>query len=225
MQRLLLFQLAVLVSSHHVPMHVEAAPPAPLPKVILIGDSIREGYAPHVIKRCAGVVEVVSSEKFGQNSKEVLEHLELVIAAKPNIVHLNSGLRDLARSKETGRPTISLEEYETNLKAIVNRLRKETSAKLIFATVTPVIDSRHAQRRFEFNRTDADVNRYNSAALKIAKDADIEINDLYGAVSKRGPDGLISADGVHFSPSGYGALGDVVARSILKEVQGTSQSK
>ena len=38
---------------------VEAAEPPPLPKVVLIGDSIRLGYAPLVTKRLAGQAVVV----------------------------------------------------------------------------------------------------------------------------------------------------------------------
>ena len=224
MRLIIICQFALLTAAL-APLRSGGSPPAEsLPKIVLIGDSIREGYTPDVVKRCTGRAEIVSAEKFGQNSDEVLDHLSLVISAKPDMVHFNCGLRDLAKSKKTDRATVPLDRFERNLKQIVSRLRKETSAKLIFATITPVIDALHAQRQFEFNRCDSDVKRYNDVAIKVMKNADVEIDDLNQAIRQRYPDKLISGDGVHYSSAGYEVLGEKVAGCILTQVARTKSN-
>src|SRR5437763_10538543 len=99
-----------------LPAASRAQPPAEkpeLPKVVLVGDSIRLGYAPLVAKRLSGKARVVSVEANGGDSANVLAHLdEWVIREKPAVVHLNCGLHDLKLSKKTKRHQVSPEQYE-----------------------------------------------------------------------------------------------------------------
>src|SRR5207248_3293796 len=133
-----------------------------VPKVVLVGDSIRMGYAPLVAAQLKGKAVVISPEANGGDSGNVLKHLdEWVIKEQPALVHFNCGLHDLKQNKKTKKFQVELAEYEKNLQAIVARLRKETKATLIFATTTPILDERHAQRKAEFDRVQADVLRYN----------------------------------------------------------------
>src|SRR5690242_14324262 len=77
---------------------------AELPKVVLIGDSIRLGYAPLVAKRLAGQAVVVSPAANGGDSANVLKHLdEWVLREKPDVIHLNCGLHDLKQAKRDRR--------------------------------------------------------------------------------------------------------------------------
>src|SRR5688572_10750333 len=67
-----------------------------LPKVLLIGDSIRMGYAPIVARKLAGKAIVVTLPANGGDSANVLRNLdEWVVGEKADIVHLNCGLHDL----------------------------------------------------------------------------------------------------------------------------------
>src|SRR5512135_2003123 len=78
-----------------------SAGPAQLPKVALVGDSIRLGYAPVVARLLSGKAAVVSVEANGGDSGNVLRNLEeWVIREKPDIVHLNAGLHDLKVSRQ-----------------------------------------------------------------------------------------------------------------------------
>src|SRR5947209_3766073 len=107
-------------------------PKKDLPKVVLIGDSIRLGYAPLVAKRLEGKAVVVSPKPNGGDSANVLKNLEeWVIREKPDVVQLNCGLHDLKLSKKTKKHQVELDAYEANLQAIVERLRKETSAAIV----------------------------------------------------------------------------------------------
>jgi lysophospholipase L1-like esterase len=189
----------------------------PLPKVVLIGDSIRIGYAPLVAKRLEGKAIVVSAKPNGEDSGNVLRNLEeWVIKERPDVVHLNAGLHDLKLKDHTYQ--VPLADYEKNLKAILGRIQKETHAKIIFATSTPILDDLHAQRKAGFDRVEADVQRYNIAAVAIMKQAGVPINDLHKLVEDGGKEKLIGPDGTHYTPAGYDILAAAVTNSILRSL-------
>ena len=81
-----------------------------MPKVVLIGDSIRMGYAPLVAKLLDGKAIVISQSTNGEDSGNVLRHFdEWVINEKPDVVHINAGLHDL--KLKDGRPELPLGKY------------------------------------------------------------------------------------------------------------------
>jgi lysophospholipase L1-like esterase len=202
--------LAILVSS-------ATAQERPLPRVVLVGDSIRMGYAPLVAKLLDGKAVVVSPKPNGEDSGNVLRNLdEWVIKEKPDIVHINAGLHDLKLKDKSYQ--VPLGEYEKNLKTILERIRKETKADVIFATTTPIFDDRHAQRKVGFDRLEADVQKYNSAAVSVMKQAGVPINDLHEVVDSRGKEKLIAADGTHYGQEGYEALAAAVTDGILRSL-------
>src|SRR5689334_5500403 len=109
----ILFVFASVSSSQ--PKPPDKAPA--LPKIILIGDSIRMGYAPLVAKRLEGKAVVVSHKDNGGDSANVLKNLEeWVLREKPDIVHLNAGLHDLKLDKTKKTYQVELAQYEKNLK-------------------------------------------------------------------------------------------------------------
>jgi lysophospholipase L1-like esterase len=198
---------AILVSS-------AAAQEKHMPRVVLIGDSIRIGYAPLVAKQLDGKAIVVSEKANGEDSGNVLRNLdEWVIKEKPDVVHINAGLHDL--KLKDGSYQVPLAEYEKNLKTILARIRKETNAKVIFATTTPIVDNLHAQRKAGFDRFEADVQKYNIAAVSVMKLAGVPINDLHQVIESGGGRTLMNGDGTHYTPEGYTRLAAAVTNSIL----------
>ena len=141
---------------------------------------------------------------------------EWVINEKPDVVHINAGLHDL-KLKDTSYQ-VPLVDYEKNLKTILERIRKETKAKIIFATTTPILDSLHAQRKAGFDRFEADVQKYNIAAVSVMKQAGLPINDLHGLVESRGKEKLMGGDGTHYTQEGYEMLAVAVTDSILRSL-------
>ena len=186
-----------------------------VPKVVLIGDSIRIGYAPLVAKLLDGKATVISQSVNGEDSGNVLRHLdEWVISEKPDVVHINAGLHDLKLKDRTYQ--VPLAEYQKNLRTIVERIRKETNAKVIFATSTPIVDTLHAQRKAGFDRFEADVQKYNIAAVSVMKQAGVPINDLHQVIDSGGGQTLMNSDGTHYTPEGYARLAAAVTNSILR---------
>ncbi len=204
--------LAILISSG-------GAQEKPLPKVVLIGDSIRIGYAPLVAKRLDGKAIVVSPKPNGEDSSNVLKNLdEWVINEKPDVVHMNTGLHDLKLKDKSYQVPVA--EYEKNLKAILERIQKGTTAKIIFAMSTPILDTLHAQRKAGFDRFEADVQKYNVAAMKVMTQAGVPIDDLHKLVEDGGKEKFIGPDGTHYTPAGYEMLAAAVTESILRSLEG-----
>lgn len=202
--------LGILVAS-------AAAQDKPLPRVVLIGDSIRMGYAPLVSKLLDGKAIVISPKPNGEDSGNVLKNLdEWVVQEKPDVVHINAGLHDLKLTDKGYQ--VPLVQYEKNLQAILERIQKRTNAKIIFATTTPILDNLHAQRKAGFDRFEADVQKYNSAAVPIMKQAGVPINDLHKLVEDGGTKKLMLGDGTHYTQEGYELLAAAVTDNILRSL-------
>ncbi|MGH2355338.1 MAG: GDSL-type esterase/lipase family protein [Chloroflexota bacterium] len=190
-----------------------------LPKVALIGDSIRMGYAPLVDRRLAGKAVVINPEPNGGDSANVLRRLEeWVIQEQPDVVHLNCGLHDLKRLKASGQYQVPLAQYEANLQEIVARLRGNTSAALVFATTTPILDERHAGRGADFDRFEEDVRRYNACAVAVMQAAGVPIHDLHWVVEHGGVETMLVGDGTHYTPAAYERLAEAVADCVLRQL-------
>ena len=204
------FLLAILVST-------AAAQEKPLPKVVLVGDSIRLGYAPFVAKLLAGKAIVVSPAPNGEDSGNVLRNLDAwVINERPDVVHITAGLHDLKLKDKSYQ--VPLVEYEKNLKTILERIQTGTKAKIIFATTTPILDNLHAQRKAGFDRFEADVQKYNVAAVSVMKQAGVPITDLHKVVEGGGKEKLMAGDGTHYTEDSYKLLAAAVTESILRSL-------
>ncbi|HVK12497.1 MAG TPA: GDSL-type esterase/lipase family protein [Gemmataceae bacterium] len=194
-----------------------AQPKADVPKVVLIGDSIRLGYAPAVAKRLAGRATVVSVEANGGDSDNVLKNLdEWALTPGPVLVHINCGLHDLKKTRATGEHQVPLDRYETNLRAIVGRLTGK--AAVVFASTTPILDERHAKRKAAFDRFEADVKRYNAAAVRVMGVLGVPVHDLHAIVEHAGPDRLLGPDGTHYTKAGYDVLAEAVADCVRRRL-------
>jgi len=216
---LLMIGSLVLSSAYPVQVTAQTAASAPLPRVVLVGGSIRMGYAPVVARVLSGKAAVLSAEPNGGDSGNVLLNLaEWVIREKPDIVHFNAGLHDLKVSRQTRQYQVTVDRYEANLRSIVQILRKETYARIVFASTTPILDDRHALRDADFDRFERDVRQYNEAALRVMKDLDVPVDDLHWMVEKGGKGELLSNDGTHYTPEGYELLGQAVADCVSRHL-------
>lgn len=209
------FALALLVAGPAFAAAARTKPP--LPKIVLVGDSISGGYGPLVAKRLEGKAVIVRPPSSGGDSSVVLQNLEAwLVREKPAVVHLNCGLHDLKLSKETKKHQVELTQYEANLRRIVARLKQETGTAFVFANTTPIIDERHAQRGASFDRFEADVRRYNAVATAVMHEAGVPVHDLHGVVEQAGVATMLGKDGTHYGPAGYERLAEAVADTVMR---------
>jgi acyl-CoA thioesterase-1 len=201
-----------------------------LPRVLIIGDSVSVAYTLDVRKNLAGVANVHRIAANGGSTGTALGEYGLIRWLKPgekwDVIHFNEGLHDLSyrfpddRDKNDkgeyasptngGRPNVSLEQYEKNLRLIAARL-KQTGAKLIFASTTPVPESAAAKYV-----KDSELP-YNAVAKKVMAEEGVTWNDLWAAVKPRQAE-LQGKRDVHFMTSGSAVLAKQVAEAIAREL-------
>lgn len=192
------------------------------PKVVLLGDSIRLSYTPYVTKQLEGQVQVVSPKPNGGDSSRLLANLEeWAIREQPAIVHFNCGIHDVKKIKSTGQFQVSPEQYEANLRKIVDRLRKETMATVLFALTTPIVDDRASKSRMkvDYELLEASALQYNQIALRVMKELNVPVTDTRAALGNSDDwNKLVGADGIHLSPNGYQKIGIAVATAVRKQL-------
>jgi len=181
-------------------------------RVVLIGDSIRMGYQAVVRQALADVATVWAPEENGFDSRNVLAHLDAwVFAQAPTVVHLNCGLHDVKRDRDTQAIATPLPVYQDTVRQILERVLQGTEARVIWATITPVDEAQH-RRCKDFDRYTADVDAYNQAALEVVTALGVPVDDLSSVVA--GDARCAQKDGVHYTEDGYAVLGAAVARAI-----------
>ncbi|MCU1239179.1 MAG: lipolytic protein family [Candidatus Solibacter sp.] len=181
-----------------------------LPRVLLIGDSISMGYTLPVRALLAGKANVLRVMDNAGETGRGLKNLDTWLGDKKwDVIHFNFGLHDLKYLDEAGKyvtpdkgkQVTLLPQYEMNLRQLVERLKK-TGATLIWASTTPVPDA-------SSGRVKDDELAYNEVALKVMKDAGVDVDDLHGVATE-----TQLPHNVHFTKEGYQALARSVASSI-----------
>ncbi|MBQ3178567.1 MAG: SGNH/GDSL hydrolase family protein [Clostridia bacterium] len=184
-------------------------------RIVLLGDSTREGYQDYVKEKLDGMAEVLVPP---ENCRFALYLLRYVHMWKEegnwgddvDLVHWNAGLWDalhVAGQEALTEP----EHYASIIRRIDTRLRLLfPKAKVVFATSTPSVESRYTKDVFRINK---EVEMYNALAIAALWDTDEVIDDLYAA-AKGVPDSYF-IDSVHmYTPEGRKLLGDAVVNSI-----------
>lgn len=205
------------------------APAADLPKVVLMGDSIRLNYEPVVAKECDGKAVVAGPKANGGDSGNLARMLATVLDMKPAVIHFNCGIHDTKKFPATGKFQVSPEQYEANLRAFVESARKQApGVVLLFSTTTPILDDRAAAARKErdYVLLNASIEQYNAIALRVMKDLKVPVNDLHAVIAQPTgavkPTDLVSRDGVHMTPEGRDRLAASVARFVLQHLPAAS---
>jgi len=135
-----------------------------LPRVLLVGDSICNGYQSGVARILAGKMNVsywISS--YCVTSPSYLKRLELCLdEAKYDVVHFNNGLHSLGTSPDA---------WAKGLEAALRLIReKQPSARIVWATSTPLKDPGRTAKARALNAAAADV---------VKRLGGIETNDLF----------------------------------------------
>ncbi len=193
-----------------------------LPRVLLIGDSISEGYTVPVRKLLEGNANVHRIPENGGPARLAGAKIDKWLGTeKWDVIHFNWGLHDLMvfpdpKKEATQQEDDRLGQYEVNLRALVARL-KQTGAKLIWASSTPVADEMSSPRSPSHRA--AFVAKYNEAAAKIMKENGIPVDDLNAWVTPV-QDTMRKPHDVHFHAAGSDYLAKQVAKSIEAVLNG-----
>ena len=185
-------------------------------KIILLGDSTREGYDKYVREQLDGVAEVLFPQENCQFALYLFRHLQDwqrngSWGNDADLVHWNAGLWDalhLLRQEPLSDP----EDYAKTIRRIDSRIRfMFPKAKVVFATNTLGIDERYDS---DINyRLNAEIEEYNRYALAALEGTGTIIDDLC-EVSRTMPREYY-IDAVHmYEPEGRRRMGEAVLSCV-----------
>src|ERR1700722_15903922 len=144
-----------------------------LPRVLLMGDSILNGYLPGVAKALEGKAFVDAwVTPTSQGDKSLPRQIEEVLAQGPYaVIHFNLGLHGWQKGR------IPEGQYEPLSHAMVQAFQRNASkAVLIWASTTPVT------KQDQPGELDPEINpiivEHNAMAAKVMKEEGLEIDDL-----------------------------------------------
>ncbi len=187
-----------------------------LPRVLLVGDSICNGYQSAVRDRLKGKVNVsywVSS--YCVSSPAYLPLLAVYLdEAKYDVIHFNNGLHSLSQT--------TLEAYEKGYRAALELIRrKQPQAKIVWCSCTPLYDIHYAADRVK--KGPAKVPQLNAAAAKVAAELGVTMaDDLFALCNPLGRKENWR-DGCHFNSPAIAKQADQVAASVLSALEGAAR--
>jgi len=190
-------------------------------KVSLIGDSIRIGYQAAVSEALDGRAEIWAPEGNCMHSVHHLFNLQpWYLDPAADVIHVNFGLWDCRRlGLDSTENAVPVEVFTRNLDFILRKVRAATSAPIVWATITPVVQVCYNARfshPYDPCRVAADVERYNAAAASILVRHGVLINDLHAFVECHGRERMICEDGIHYTDEGCCLLAEQVTQVISR---------
>lgn len=168
-----------------------------LPRVLLIGDSICNGYAGMVRDRLAGVAYV----SFWASSKCVtdpsyLKELAFILGEYPYaVIHFNNGLHSLGTD---------LGEWETALRAAFERLLTDgRGARIVWATSTPL----------KGPDLTAKARALNAVAARVTEELGLPTDDLFALMDPQDRERFWT-DTYHYTEAGRAMQAAQVAEAV-----------
>lgn len=171
-------------------------------------------------------MKIINAGIPGNNSEDILERLNEIIAFKPDVVLLMVGTNDVLNSAKA----VSYDKYESNVATIVEHL-SACGAIPVLMTILPCLDSyvieRHPPTFFEEERPSRKIQNANHILKRLAISRHLSLIDLYhqfGEVNEqktcllRNEANSEDRDGVHPTPDGYRIIAQM-ARRFLSENQ------
>lgn len=177
------------------------------PVVVMLGDSLTAGGVWAPLNPGARIVNLGVS---GDGCEDVLDRLDAVVVLKPDLVVLQVGVNDLARS---GSPEDIVGGHEAVWRELGRALPE---ARLVVCSLLPMGRKWAGGRGPEYyNRRIRQVNRL---LQKAAGDRGLPFLDLYAAMADLDgnlPD-FATYDGLHLNPRGYAIWYDVVGPRLRR---------
>ncbi len=178
------------------------------PRVLLIGDSILNGYLKMVIAELEGKAYVDAWVNPYNQSEHLNKLLVEVLAHGPyDVVHFNMGLHGWQKGR------IKEGTFEPLTRSYVQVIKKQCPhARIIWASTTPVtVKGKPAELCLEINDI---IVEHNRLAAKVMKELEVPINDFYNLLLPRLD--LARGDQFHWKPDAYQMLAKKATASILQ---------
>lgn len=182
-----------------------------LPRVLLIGDSILNGYRRQVSESLTeeAIVDAWVNPHF-QSEKLNLLLGEVLQGREYDVVHFNVGLHGW----QEGR--IKTGTFKPLTRSYVQVIQeRQPTARLIWASSTPILT------RGKPSTLDPEANprivKHNRLAAEVMREMGVPVNDFYGLLLHRLE--LARGDEFHWTAPAYKILGDKAARAIRNALE------
>jgi len=178
------------------------------PRVLLIGDSILNGYLKTVSAALEGRAYVDAWVNPYNQSTHLNKLLGEVLAHGPyDVVHFNMGLHGW----QEGR--IKEGTFEPLTRGYVEVIKQKLpKAKIIWASTTPVtVKGKPAELSPEINPT---IIEHNKMAAKVMKELDVPVNDFYELLAAKLE--WARGDQFHWTAPAYKLLAEATVAQVLK---------
>jgi hypothetical protein len=182
-----------------------------LPRVLLIGDSILNGYVKNVVKNLEGRAYVDAWVNPYNQSEHLNKRLAEVLDQGPyDVIHFNMGLHD----RQKGR--IKDGTFEPLTKAYVEVIRKKLpGARIIWASSTPVtVKGMPTELKSEINPV---IVEHNRMAACVMREMNVPVKDFYGLLVDKLA--LARGDSFHWKPEAYELTAKSATESILRALE------
>jgi hypothetical protein len=179
------------------------------PRILLMGDSILNGYLPAVVKALDGQAYVDAwVTPTSQGDKSLPQQIAEVCAQGPyDVIHFNLGLHGWQKGR------IPEGQYEPLTHAMIAAFRANApKARLIWASTTPVTaQGKPGELDPEINPT---IVEHNAMAAKVMQAEGVAIDDL-GALMMQHLD-LARGDRFHWKPEGTALIAAQVIENLKR---------
>lgn len=187
-----------------------------LPRVLIVGDSISIGYTPRVRRLLKGVANVHRPKTNCRWSAYGDKHIEEWVGdSKWDVIHFNFGLWDWYGWRQETKATP--ESYGKSLESIIKKIRKKSSAKLIFGITTPPCVT--AERNAHIVVSGDRAQEFNKAARAVMEKHKVGVNNLYDPIIKRRAELQLAENDVHYNNNGRDILAQRVASRIQADLE------
>lgn len=189
--------------------------------ILIIGDSISIGYAPHLADLMEDKANVYHHPGNAGATRglpdEVEEWMKLKydgVVKKWDVVVFNYGIWDMARKEMDGPARTDLKTFEKRIRQAGERIRQtEPDAKIIWANITAIPEGGAPHTREE------DPAIYNDTARKAIEALGIPECDLY-SLTKDFDETCMRPNNVHFHDEGYKKIAEKVRDKIEEVLRG-----
>jgi hypothetical protein len=186
-----------------------------LPRVLMVGDSITQGYYREVDKDLTGKAYCAkyATSKFIGNP-DYLDELKLILKRyRFSVIHINNGLHGW---------TYTEEQYRQSLPKLMETLKKYgNGAVIIWATSTP---RRNPSNPAQLAGDNGRVQERNAITVEYMTRHGIAVDDLYSLVADHPEYYNLPQDSTHFNPQGRAIEGRQVSEIILRSLTSKSSA-
>jgi len=171
-----------------------------------------EGWVPLIANELPGSPELINLGISGATLSDVIsQELPVATDAQPDWISIWPGINDL-------RQDVSLATFSSELNKMLDRLNRETMARVITLNI-PDLRLVPTFARVDPTTLDQTVGQWNDAIAQAAHQHNALLVDLYGNSQEiAGHPEDISSDGFHPSTAGYRRIADLVMKTIHANV-------